>query len=294
MTLETIVRLGLLASIWLMVLSLGARTPPSAVLFMLRRPGKLARALAAMFVVVPAFAVLLAATLPLPAAIRFALVAMSVGPVPPILPYKQMKAGGDEAYAMGLLVAAAVASMLLTPPLIALAARLLSASAVVDGMQIARTLLLTIGLPLAAGLGLRVASEPVAHGVSQVAQRVGSLLLLAVFAAMVASAWREILGLFGNGAALAIAATVAVGLLAGHLLAGPRHRAALALAAASRHPGVALAIAAASYPDQRKAISAAILLYLLVTALVTAPYVRWASGRAAALEPPGTAVGGPA
>jgi hypothetical protein len=35
-----------------------------------------------------------------------------------------------------------------------------------------------------------------------------------------------------------------------------------------------------SYPDQLKPITAAVLLYLLVNAMVTAPYVRWARGRA--------------
>ena len=98
----------------------------------------------------------------------------------------------------------------------------------------------------------------------------------------VGAAWREIQSLLGNGGALAITATVAVGLLAGHMLADDRHRAALALATATRHPGVALAIAEMSYPDQRKPIMAAILLYLLITALATTPYVRWARGRAVA------------
>jgi BASS family bile acid:Na+ symporter len=289
MNLETIVRLGLLTSIWLMVLSLGARAPRSMVLYMLRRPGELARALAAMFVVVPAFAILLASFAPLPMAIRFAIVAMSIGPVPPILPYKQMRAGGDESYAIGLLVAASLASIVLTPLLVAVAARLLSAQAMVGAPQVARTLVLTIGLPLVGGMALRFLAPGLAQGVSQVAQRVGSLLLLALFAAMIVSAGREILGLLGNGAALAIAAAVAVGLLAGHLLAGPRDRASLALAAASRHPGVALTIAAMSFPDQRKPITAEILLYLIITLLVTAPYVRWASGRAAALPPPDAA-----
>jgi hypothetical protein len=45
-----------------------------------------------------------------------------------------------------------------------------------------------------------------------------------------------------------------------------------------------LAIAEMSYPDQRKPLMAAILLFLLITILVTAPYVRWARGHAARLE----------
>jgi BASS family bile acid:Na+ symporter len=290
MSLDAIVRLSLLLSIWLMVLSLGARASMATATHVLRRPAALARALVAMFVVVPAFAVLLAWAAPVAFAVRFALVAMSVGPVPPILAHKQIKAAGDEDYAIGLLVAASLASIVLTPPLVALAARLLSANAEVAPLQVARTLLLTVGLPLAAGIGLRAASSAAADAVSGIAQRVGGLVLLAGLVVLVAGARSEILALFGNGAALAIVAMVAVGLLAGHLLAGPRHRAALALAAASRHPGVAMAIAQASYPEQRKPIAAALLLYLLITALVTAPYVRWTRRQAAALEP----AGGPA
>jgi BASS family bile acid:Na+ symporter len=282
MALDNLVRLALLLSIWLIVLSLGARAGAESALFVLRRPGALARALAAMFVAEPAFAVLLAATTPVPTAIKFAIVAMSVGPVPPILPYKQMKAGGEEAYAIGLLVAASLSSILLTPLLVAAATRLLGAHATVGSAQVARTLLLSIGLPLAAGMVLRAVSGRAAQVVSKLAQRAGSLILLAVFAVMVGAAWREILSLLGNGAVLAIAATVAVGLLAGHLLADDRHKAALALATATRHPGVALAIAEMNYPDQRKPITAAILLYLLITALATAPYVRWVRGRALA------------
>ena len=283
MALETFIRLGLLLSIWLVVLSLGARTSIDEALFVLRRPLKLARALAAMFVVQPAFALLLAATLPLPAAIKFVIVAMSVGPVPPVLPYKQMKAGADEDYATGLLVMASLASIVLTPVLVAGATRLLGATAEVGFAQVARTVLMTIGVPLAAGMALHAASGRAAGAVAKFAQRAGSLLLLAVFAVMVVAAWRQILGLFGNGAVLAIAATVAVGLATGHLLGG-RHAAALALATATRHPGVALAIAQMSYPDQIKPITAAVLLYLLVNALVTAPYVRWARGRAAPFD----------
>lgn len=280
MSLDDLIRLGLLVSIWLIVLSLGARASANDALYLARRPGALARALAAMFVAVPAFAVLLAAVSPVPAAIKFAIVAMSVGPVPPILPFKQVKAGGEEAYALGLLVAAAVASVVLTPLLVMAAASLLGAHAQVGAAQVARTVALSIGLPLAAGMALRATWRSSAERVARLARGAGGLLLIVVFVLMVAASSREILGLFGDGAAVAIAATVAVALLAGHLLAGRRDSGPLALAAATRHPGVALAIAELSYPDQRRPIIAAILLYLLITLAVTAPYVRWSRRRA--------------
>jgi BASS family bile acid:Na+ symporter len=288
MTVDALIRLGLLVSIWLIVLSLGARASVGDALSVVRRPVALLRALAAMFIVVPAFAVFLARATPLSTAIKFAIVAMSVAPVPPVLPYKQMKAGGLGEYAVGLLVAASLASIVLTPLFVEVAARLLGAEATVSVGKVARTLLLSIAAPLAAGMLLRAGSERAAAAVRDLAQRVGTLVLLVMFVVMVVAAWRDILSLLGGGAALAIAATVGVGLLAGHLLGARGDGGALALAASTRHPGVALAIAESSYPDERKMLTAAILLYLLITLIVTAPYVRWARARSARLAATGS------
>ena len=59
-------------------------------------------------------------------------------------------------------------------------------------------------------------------------------------------------------------------------LGGPddEDRSVLALASAARHPGVAMAVASANFPDQKLA-PAAILLYLLLSAILTIPYVMW-------------------
>jgi BASS family bile acid:Na+ symporter len=284
MTPDALVRLGLILSIWLIALSLGASASAQSAISVVRRPGASLRAFLAVYVAVPAFAVFVAATAPIPAAIKFVLVAMTVGPVPPTLPFKQMKAGGDRDYAVGLLVAASLSSIVLTPLLVSIDAAVLGAQASVRIGHVARIVVLSIGLPLAAGLLLRAASKRFAEIVQAPAQRIGIILLLLVVLLMLGTAWRNILDLLGNGAALAIAATVAVALLAGHLLGGGRHSASLALAAASRHPGVALVIAQINYPNRTKEIMAAILLFLLITAIVTAPYVRWIRARAAHLE----------
>lgn len=73
-----------------------------------------------------------------------------------------------------------------------------------------------------------------------------------------------------------IAAFVLLGLAVGHLLGGPdaHDRAVLALATATRHPGIALAIGATNFPEQ-KAVLPAILLYVVLGAILTLPYVMW-------------------
>jgi BASS family bile acid:Na+ symporter len=69
---------------------------------------------------------------------------------------------------------------------------------------------------------------------------------------------------------------VLVGLAAGHLLGGPdpQERTDLALAAASRHPGIALAVAHAIFPAGHAAM-ALVALYLIVNILIGLPYVKW-------------------
>jgi len=69
-----------------------------------------------------------------------------------------------------------------------------------------------------------------------------------------------------------------VALAAGHLLGGPdpEDRAVLALSSAARHPAIAIAIAHVNFPDQKLA-PAAVLLYVLVSGIVTVPYLKWAA-----------------
>ena len=69
-----------------------------------------------------------------------------------------------------------------------------------------------------------------------------------------------------------------IGLGVGHLLGGPApgDRATLALSTAARHPGVAMAIARANFPDQTL-VFPAVLLYILLNTIVSLPYTRWAA-----------------
>lgn len=88
-----IVKLVLIASIMLIVLSLGLRTSMNDVLWLPRRPARLLRSVAAIYLVVPAAAVGLCLAFPLALPVKIALVALAVSPLPPLLPMKQEGAG---------------------------------------------------------------------------------------------------------------------------------------------------------------------------------------------------------
>jgi BASS family bile acid:Na+ symporter len=80
----------------------------------------------------------------------------------------------------------------------------------------------------------------------------------------------------GDYTLLAIVLFTLAGLAVGHLLGGPDgdNRSALALATATRHPGVALAVLHAVIPEN-KAPAVVVVLYLLVSAVASTPYVAW-------------------
>ena len=85
-----------------------------------------------------------------------------------------------------------------------------------------------------------------------------------------------IIVLIGNGTIFAIFLFVIVALGIGHIFGGPTpdQRTALALSTVSRHPGTALAIAGINFPAQ-KLSSAAVILYLLISVLITTTYLKF-------------------
>jgi BASS family bile acid:Na+ symporter len=273
MDLGQLIRLAITASILLLVSGLGLRATAADATYLFRRPALLLRALLAINVVVPVVAAVLAALLDLTPAVKVALLAMAVSPVPPILSGKQLKLGGRASYAHGLLVAASLAAIVLVPLAIEVLGRLFQREAHIGVAVVAKLVGVTVLLPLVAGLAVRRLAPALAERVAPWVSRLGTLLLLGGLLPLLVSTWPGIVSLVGNGTVLVMATVAAAGLAAGHWLGGPDpdDRTALALAASMRHPGVALAIARANFPEETLGL-AAVLLFLVVSVIVTLPY----------------------
>jgi bile acid:Na+ symporter, BASS family len=125
-------------------------------------------------------------------------------------------------------------------------------------------------------MALRQASPALALRIAQPIARIAGALLLICVVPVLITETPEILAIIGNGTVLAIAAFLLVGLTAGHLLGGPdpHDRAVLALATATRYPGIALAIGASNFPEQKQ-ILPVILLCSVLGAIVSIPYLIW-------------------
>jgi bile acid:Na+ symporter, BASS family len=276
MSLRMIVGLALRASIMLTLLGFGLRATREDLLYLLRRPRVLVRSLVAMFVVMPLFAILMTRLVPFNRAVVIALIALSISPVPPILPRKVTKSGGHAPYGLGLMVTAASFSIVYVPLAVYVIGKYFHRPFAMGPDAVAKLIVLSVLAPLAMGMLFRKVAPGTAERISDPLARIAGIVLLigvlCILAFSLPAAW----ALVGNGTILAFIAFAIVGLAVGHFFGGPGsgQRVTLALSTASRHPALALAIAGVNVPDERRVIYA-VLLYLVVSALITIPYVAW-------------------
>jgi bile acid:Na+ symporter, BASS family len=284
MDLLTIVKLAAVSSIFLLVLSFGTETRVRDAFAFLEAPVESLRAMAAMYVVVPAIALALALWLPLLPATMFALLALAVSPMPPVFPGKGAQVGGGSRYVMSLFVLATIMSFVAAPLIIQIDDKLLGVGLSFNTQRLLLTVGLTVVIPLAVGIALASLAPGFAarlrHPLAIAGKALLALTLLAALALTAPNMWQAI----GNFTLVACTVMAATALVAGHLLGGPGtgNRAALATASALRHPGVALGLATTASTAQAQQVTATILLYLIVATLIGIPYSRWIKSRAAA------------
>ena len=277
-------KLLITASILLLVFALGARATftdaTSQFRDLFRLPHRLLRALAAMYVVVPAVAAGAGLAFDLATPVRVGLLAIAIAPIPPILPGKQLKVGGSAEHVFGLLVAVSVSSIVLVPLMVEVLGSLLCRESSFGARPVAKLIGTTILLPLAAGLLLRAVAPRWAGPTATWASRLGTALLAAGVVAVLLASWPAMRSLMVGGALIAILAVSVIATGVGHWLGGPdpEDRSILAIASAVRHPGVAIAVGTANFPEEPR-LGAAILLYVLVATFVTSVYVAIARRR---------------
>jgi BASS family bile acid:Na+ symporter len=272
---KQLVLLALQVAIFATVFGFGLQAKLDDVAYVLRRPSLLLRSLLAMFVVMPIVAVILVKVFEFRMPVEVVLIVLAISPVPPLLPKKERKAGGAPSYGLGLMLVFGITAIVLTPLLVEVMARVFDRPVSMSPGAIARIVVVMILVPLVAGMIVRaLLPRPAAWLLNPVRWAATGLLLLGVLAVL-AGSWSAIWAATGGGTLIAIVAFLVVGLAVGHLLGGPdpEHAAVLALSTACRHPAIALAVASANYPNER--FGGIILLYLIVSAVVAIPYVKW-------------------
>jgi BASS family bile acid:Na+ symporter len=272
-----IVKLLLVGGIVLNVVSIGVRAKPGDALHLLRHPDLAGRAMLAMFVLVPAFALFIAYAFGLPRPVAAVLLALSVAPMPPLISNKEAKAGGDSEYAIGLQVLATVVSLAAVPLMLLIAGRVFGMDLDLDISAAAKILFITVAAPMAAGMALGHFFPGLRAPVGKWASRIGWIGLGLGSLALLAARWSDIAGRLGGGTLILTVLIIGFALFVGHRLGGPDegNRSALAITCAARHPGVAISVASGLFPEDSAAILGMAGLFWLTSFAMAIPYLKW-------------------
>jgi BASS family bile acid:Na+ symporter len=275
MDLKQLVILALQVSILATVFGFGLKTKPDDLLYLFHRPGLLLRSVLSVLVVMPILAVVITRVFDVPRTTEIALMALAISPVPPLLPRREIKAGGQESYGLALMFVLSVLALVAIPIWIGILQQIAHRQFGAAPGAVARIAMIMAVVPLLLGVAVRSLMPALAARIDRPIALVARVLMPIGVLLLLAGAWRATLNATGSGTVVEMVVFVAAGLLVGHLFGAPdpEHSVVLALSTACRHPAIALTIASANFPEER--FGGTILLYLIVNAIVGVPYVAW-------------------
>lgn len=287
MTLSNLLVLPIKLSLISLMIALGLQLQPRRLVAQQRRPWLVLRVVLGSCVLVPLVALLLL-KLPLSQSLspgaRLGIALMAISPSAPLTLRKAGVQGGDANLAAVLQVGAALVAIVSIP----LLSDLFQAVFQVQGWDLRPgPVALQVGLvqvlPLSAGLllgrwkpelGARWAA-PVQKGALLINLTVVGLILVVVLPQLSAFLWLNPLAIPAMVVMTAAALAIGYGLGEG----SRNERLTTALVTSMRNPGLAL-LFAVSHGQGILGLKLAIVTYLLVTILVSIPFLRWAQGPA--------------
>ncbi len=276
-----ILLLLLKASVGTIIFAIGMDSAGKDASHLLTRPGLLLRSVLAMYLLVPLAAFVMVKLLTLAPGVEIGLLVLAASAGAPLLPRKLLRIG-DGAYIFSLVLVSSMLAIFVVPAWLALLGPYFGSPLEVAPVQVALILAKSFLLPLGAGMLVRWWLPAIAQ---RLASRLigGAGMVLTICALSLLILHWEVLLVARWGGVLALMALVAIALAIGHALGGPApdERTALAVACASRHIGIAVLVAA-SLPGPRTAVIIAV--YIVASAVVCIPYLRWRRTAAARIS----------
>jgi BASS family bile acid:Na+ symporter len=232
------------------------------------------------------FAIVAAKLFNLDPAVKIAIIALAISPVPPFFPKKQSKVGATDPYAVALLVAAALCSVVLIPGWLEVLGGIFHFEAHLALDKVLRIVFIKILLPLAAGILVRHFAPAFAQRAAKPTSVTATVLLVLAVLPVLFFSYHAMWAMVGNGVLITVTLFALVGITVGELLGGPDpdDRSVLALATSARHPGIAVTIAALNFPERKSAVLVVVLFHLIVGGIVAIPYMKWRKKRHSKLE----------
>lgn len=263
----------------LIVASIGMQAQTRDVLAAMRNTKLVLKGLLAVNIVVPIVALAITAILPIDPAIRIGIVVMAVSPMAPLVQMKMRQGGLDTSHAIGLYVALILSAILFVPATVTLFSAAYPGEVSISVAAVAKMVSITTLLPLGVGLAIGNWAPAFARRAAPIVMILGFLAVLLLAGLILYLQGGPLLGLLGDGTLLAIVVTVAAGIVVGHWLGrpNPANSDALAMAAGTRHPGIAALIVNANFTDPRVMLT--VMLFLLTGVIMTVAYLVWQTRR---------------
>jgi BASS family bile acid:Na+ symporter len=263
-----------LVTMTVVMTGLGLGIAPRQLRWGWQRPGPLLRSLLAVFVVVPAIAILVSRAFGLERMQEVGIVLMAISPGAPLALRRSLGAGGHRGLAANLQISVALLAVLSMPVSLAVLNPLYSGHAHISPLAVLSQVAIFQLLPLSVGAAIHWARPAFAARLGPLLDRIGGPLLLLLLALVLLESWRAVHAAEPR-TLIAMATVTLCALAAGHLLGGPEPslRTAAAVSSALRNPGLALLVAKAN--PRMAGIEDLILIHIVVTGIASLPYFLW-------------------
>jgi BASS family bile acid:Na+ symporter len=245
--LESVAKLAVLVFVVTCMAAAGLGLSVREIVAPLRRIRLGVLAVAANFVFAPLTAYALTAVIPLDRPYEVGLLLLGGAAGAPFLPKLAELAKGDLAFSVGLMLVLTVGSVAFMPVVLPLLIPGLSAGP----WPILRPLLLTMLLPLAAGMAVRGRSERWASRLRPAIGLVSNVSMVLALVLLIGLNFEAMIGTFGSGAVAVAVVFVSLTLAVGYALGGPAPgtRSVLGLGTGQRNVAAALVIATQNFTD---------------------------------------------
>jgi len=273
--LARVVPIAMLVFVVSSMLAMGLALTVAQIAAPLRNIRLVTLALLANFVLMPGAAFGIAKLLQLHESLAAGLLILGTAAGAPFLPKLASLAKGNLAFAVGLMVLL----MVLTVGYMPLVLPRLMEGVTVDAGKIARSLVVLMMLPLAAGLAVKAWFAAIAARVKPPLDKTSNLSLIALIALLVIANFDKLLDVFGTRGILAGIVFIVAGYAIGHLLGGPGldTRRVLALGTSQRNIAAALVVAGQNFSDPRVVLM--VVVVAIVGLLILMPLSRALSRR---------------
>jgi len=268
--LNKVVPFAMLTFVVSSMLAVGASLTVGQILGPLRNRKLVCLALLANFLLMPLCALAIAKLLRLDQPLGVALLLLGVAAGAPFLPKLAGIAKGNLAFAVGLMVLL----MVLTVAYMPLVLPFLLQGVSVDPMEIARSLLLLMLLPLAVGLVVNARLQRFAERLRGPLNGISSVSLALLIALLLITNVRNVVALYGTRGVLASVLFLVSGAGIGWLLGGPgfETKGVLALGTAQRNIAAALVVGGKDFDDPKVLVM--VVVVAVVGLLILMPLAR--------------------